>query len=442
MFARSRARYISKTMIKTTRPAVGPHVALSVATEQDVVIETMDDVVSQPFPPKASIKYRMTRNGLRKTPLPPFYPINPLNHVIVSRGEGSSVLSFSDHTNTHVLTSTGHNTQLLRGTLPFAGSDITADPPGYSLAGMIMMAQAKAFARFDSPTQSYGEPIAELDRTIALISEPLNETARLTSQYRRRVILVKDKAAFRLRFIDKTVKNWRRKLRDWTRKKIARAWAVYSFGIAPLWRTIEDGVDLLAEGLKHTLGNAYNTVYGTQKYVGPLQTSDTPTTISPLTATLRRTRQIEVEVKAGIVSFIDDIDRFSTKVGTRARDIPVTAWELFPLSFLIDRVVNVKQVIRSTLALTSLHVKDIHGFRVVRSRELKSYNYRNLAISGVNKVFSQSMRPYFIDTLTVSRETWKPSVVSPVAPKIGSGLLSTAHKTLDLLSVIQLNLKS
>lgn len=418
---RYRERWKSRVGIVTTRNAIGSHPAVSIPTISDSSFETMLDNVSRPWPPKPKTISRMTRQGLRKTRMSPMYPINYLHYTCRSLRESQGNYKFTDHSNTHNLTWSGNVTQAFKTASggSFPGSELQLIGTGTNLDLLIELAKSKALSGFDKPTESYGEPSLEAGKTVKLIAKPLVSIRTHVDRYHAELRRIRKGRGYR--------------------RRLARHWAEYSLAIMPLWRMVDDSIDLVRDGLLKTVDSQYSTYYGIVERTPNQLQSSTAISLAPISGTLFRTAQFEVRVKAGIVSYIVDINRFATKVGTRARDIPVTLWEATPLSFLVDRVFNVKNVLRSVLALSSSQVRVQGGFVSVRVRALRSWQYRNLTIAAPNKCDSQT-NPLYEEFFELTREGWNPTIGDLSPRKLSTGLFSSITSTLDTLALIELKL--
>jgi hypothetical protein len=422
---RNRSHWKIRVMQTTTRSSAPGHPAVTVTTHGNTEFQTLTDATSSPYPPRATEKISYSHFGRTKVVTPAYAPVNYAYFTSRNRFEpiGQNVLK--DHSGAHALTTKGHCTQFLTAFQPggvMPGGEITGDPPGYNLAGMILICKAKAISNFDKPTLPFGEPVAELRQTLRLISSPMAAISSTLTAFQKKARL----------------KDWRTQRQR--AKGMAKMWASYSFGIAPLWRFVDESVDLFRNKMD-TLVSEISRHSETIVFEGALQTSSGSFTLTPIVGTWRRTRKLKVTVRCGIHAIIDDANSFRTKVGSRARDLPVTLWEVFPLSFMIDRVVDVKSALSTALSLSSLNVRILGGWQTIRTLDERSYRYTGCSVSGAGNSFTPGDTLPFRDDLYVfERIPWKPQLSDIYGPRLGRGLLSNLSKTLDLMSVCLIKL--
>jgi len=293
--------------------------------------------------------------------------------------------------------------------------------PSLSLAADIE-SSSKALSFLDRPKLSLGEPTAELRTLPSDLGSTLDPMDRYSWQYRKRID----------GYIGshKTLKHLPRFLAD--------TWAKYAFFLGPLVRTAEDICTEYADRI--TSPDLWQTARGKSKLRGVDVLKQTSQTASGWTWTLEQSRHLELEVRKGIVfSSSDRTTSVPGRLGLVKRDLPVVAWELTPLSFFIDRVINVKRFLRSAIALSSPNVRiSRRSFQTTRQIDVKLLRLANhRAVSTPGAFYSPSTTPWYRqEDFVFSRSQWWPDLGDLVSTARGTGLLNSLTKTADLASVI------
>lgn len=283
-------------------------------------------------------------------------------------------------------------------------------------------AVSKAMTFLDRPKLSLGEPTAELRTFPKDIGSVLDPMDKYTWQYRKRID----------GYIGshKTLKHLPRFLAD--------TWVRYAFFLGPLVRTAEDICTEYADRI--SAPDLWQTARGIHRIRGNDVLKQTSQTASGWTWLLEQRRHLELEVRKGIVfSSPDRTSSVPGRLGLVKRDLPVTTWELTPLSFFIDRVINVKRFIRSAITLSSPNVKiSRSSFQTSRQSDVKLLRLANhRAVSTPGAFYAPSTTPWYRqEDFTFVRSQWWPELGELVATSRGTGLLSSLTKTADLASVI------
>jgi hypothetical protein len=147
---------------------------------------------------------------------------------------------------------------------------------------------------------------------------------------------------------------------------------------------------------------------------------------------------VEREVRAGILFEVDNpVESVWYKYGLRLKDIPETAWNLLPLSFMVDHFINISQTIRGITNLTDPSVKNLAAWITTKSNTVKTTSMTALNESG----YTSSVTPDLIyeKTFTYSREVWMPGLEHTVPGIDFLGLVNSAAKITDLSALIVAN---
>lgn len=159
------------------------------------------------------------------------------------------------------------------------------------------------------------------------------------------------------------------------REIAAETWLEYSFGWAPLVNDVRDGIDYLQRRGKPLLSQT-QYVRGSDFSIVP--SAQTAVEITPfaslVTQKVTYNQNVIHHIFYGVVG-IKDVQRRggdASLLGLTWSDVPSTAWELIPWSFLIDYFTNVGSVIDSWAFNTSQLRWKCHTARLV-SENVRRY---------------------------------------------------------------------
>ncbi len=213
----------------------------------------------------------------------------------------------------------------------------------------------EAIAKYQSPFN--GQVFSgELKEVIELIRHPFAKSAKLTDAVLRQISFDGLKLREVKRFSGRAERITSRQARRTTQAS-ADIWLEYQFAVKPLLMDIADLFKLaadIAEKRDHETVRGYGkseSAYVTSQTTnnGQYEIFNEQTIISKVENIIRagmtaRFLDMTKEINSRN-SFLDSIDDFT--------NIPVTAWELVPFSFLIDYFVNVGELIQSSVVSQS-----------------------------------------------------------------------------------------
>jgi len=128
------------------------------------------------------------------------------------------------------------------------------------------------------------------------------------------------------------------------------------------------------------------------------------------------------------------------KYGLRFKDIPATFWAVQPLSFMVDRFINISDFISGGMNLLDPNVKVLGAWTVTKKSRIKSIGVRKIVESGYT---STIVPDDIVDReFYYNREVWVPSLADTIPIPNLRGLVDSAAKTTDLLALIIQNYKS
>ena len=240
-------------------------------------------------------------------------------------------------------------------TLPFVQVDLK----------MASYLQQRAYSKMSSAQYDFGVPIGEIAETAAMLSKPLRGIVNLSSFALAGIGLIRTdglRTVFRIAK-NATAKQSRRLMRNSKQHPLssslrivdetANHWLEYKFGVCPLIEDIHKVLQFAEENVGPHLGlqvvrvkgfSDDNTVvrpgyrFDLHNGVIGFNASGTVRTIDTHTGGIYWRNKIN----APIVNFMESI-------GFSPFQLPSLAYELIPLSFVVDRFIDIKSFIRGNI---------------------------------------------------------------------------------------------
>lgn len=214
----------------------------------------------------------------------------------------------------------------------------SADPTGrtYTQASQNFYNAVKdAYRPFDGPTF-----LGELRETVHMIKHPMDAILRQQRAYLKRC---------RNPRIRQLVRNRRY---DSASKILSDLWLEAYLGWLPLVGNVEDGLNLLdvltsKEEFQHVVGVGINNKAGSSVNT----TLSSSVSLSATMVTRKETKYIVRflgEVKMETSSSRPSSSAIGQLAGFSWENVAITAWELLPMSFLVDYVTNIGDIINAT----------------------------------------------------------------------------------------------
>lgn len=400
---RTRTRYLTDIRQKSGY-VTNTGLSFSTITSGFVEQATMVDTLTPGY-------FNLAKEGL---PL----PFNNCSRSLTTSREDPMHMYAQDQSGDRKWSLDGHLTQVFSSIWNIAWPTLVL-PKFPGLTNLVMEAQAQALGHVDQPRYDFGEPLAELTRTIRDIKRPLHSIKRLVSRFSRDVSLLGRAQQ--------------------TAERVSDVWANYSFYAGPNIRTINDIVDAYAT--RNYKRPAYKTARGKASYQSGAVNGSSTGSVSGWISDRVTRRVYTVEVRAFIKYLVNDANSRGELLGLRARDLPGLAWELVPLSFLVDRVLNVSRLVHVGTRFASGNVRIGQSWitiKVIDDNQRTVKGIRRSVPDALNFFSPNTTHPWTVRVETLSRSTWKPSFQSLVKVK-PFGLTSGLTQTLDTVSVILSN---
>jgi hypothetical protein len=287
------------------------------------------------------------------------------------------------------------------------------------------LAKQKCLAHVDSTPYEFFEDLAEIGETLRFLKNPVNSLENLLRAYAKkkrkldRITDVKQKA-----------------------KALADLWNQYRFAAAPLARslmTIAEIADSKADSIvrprrRTAHGFGENSTEKVESFEPWMSFGPGDAIVFHYDKASRREIQAHASIYYEVSNPLVD---WRFKLGLRLKDVPVVLWEVFPLSFLYDRLFDIKSMISGLLNLSdpavtflasSVTTKEWKYVQNTMSNFWSSYGTLTTDVHSVDSVFNEEF--------SYRRRTWQPSVFDTIPQLTPGNLVSDLTKILDLIAII------
>lgn len=396
------------------RSSVGPNTSstLKVGLAQNPVAtlsfpqytteEEMDDVLSP--------GYNKRRAAGEVIMNPAFY----VKTSVTRSGAGSLSQSKTDGTDLSTITGSASLTSFWR---QFRGVEgYTQLTSGLTSAAISQQAQQRALENIDRTPYAFAEDIATVQQTIKFLRQPFKGIGDLAKSFQ------------------KTVSKRRAKHSNLLRAQyLASVWLEYRFAFSPLIMSVSNFIEALEDTeIKRV---AKNTARGSS--TGQYSKSDVQAVTAGI-ATSRWSRKIVAEEtwRAMVLyEIVNPLTDWRFKYGLRNKEIPRLLWDLFPYSFMIDRVFNIGT---SLTGLANLTDPDIHlkvGCITVKSETAETYSFVSRVATGWNPAVIVPSVDTFT-RFTFERAIWQPTLLSTLPGFFPRNLVNDITKIADLSTLV------
>lgn len=190
-------------------------------------------------------------------------------------------------------------------------------------------AMQQAVANIDRTPYAFGEDLAEIAETIRFLKDPIRSLYNLT----RRLS-----------------KNANAQKRKWKKRAdIAEAlndlYLTDRFVLTPLVKSIYEAIDA-ARTLRDEPAPTRRTSRGFASDSKELSDEFSVPIVAGVTDFYERFTQMKCSIRAYILYDLVSPRDLAFHLGLRAKDIPITLWQIVPLSFMVDRVYDISGAIR------------------------------------------------------------------------------------------------
>lgn len=283
----------------------------------------------------------------------------------------------------------------------------------------VRQAQVKALGAIDDAPYAVAEDIATIKQTLRFIRKPGKSLADLSKRF------AKMKQGLKTQY-----KHGAR--RRSFESELSSAWLEYRFAFMPLTRSIVTVIDSLERPKRRydRIQTAHGTVSSSK------EEHDTYGTTYVYARSVKTERTVRAVVQYRTAP---PLEEWRFKYGLRTKDIPELMWDLFPYSFMIDRVVAIGSSIRGLTTFLDPSIK-ILGATVstttlsTATRSVLSQTHAKWNVTIVPDVRSDTTESYV-------RSLWTPTALDLVPPVLPGGLVSSITNTADLFALILKNVR-
>lgn len=280
------------------------------------------------------------------------------------------------------------------------------------IASCVSQAKLKALANMAASPWAFGEDVLEIRETLRLLRDPLDGM----------------KTFFKAASRQANGRNlWR------TIQASAGLWNQYRFAVSPLYRSVSDLADALQQG-DHTLEGERLSSRGFSKETYNRAGTEILTTDNE-SYTWYMSDKFDLDFHATILYRVKNpISGWRHKYGLRLRDVPHTAWQVIPLSFMVDRMVNISDSIRALTNLADPNLQILAGSYRGKVETEKRYQLlaETSSVWSISVTADECVDKHF----HYQREVWEPSISDAIPEVTPTGLVDEATKIADLLSII------
>lgn len=278
------------------------------------------------------------------------------------------------------------------------------------------LAKAIALSNMDSTPWSFGEDVMEIKETIQFLRNPMQGLIKLLKEIKKLEFAKRHDGTLSPKQLAKAT---------------ADAWTEYRFALAPLVRSISDLLDALSS--QHyrepprLTARGFSSDYSEESFTktGILNEQN-----CSYDCWVGRT----VDVHASILYEVSNpLVNWRRKYGLRNKDIPTTLWQVVPLSFLVDRVVNISATIQGLLNLSDPELKILAASVRIKSRHDKTWQMTKFDKQGWTT--TGSLDGFALRDFRYLREPWKPTASDTLPTVKPMGLFRDTISTLDSLAV-------
>jgi len=308
----------------------------------------------------------------------------------------------------------------------------TYDQP-WPVSKMIASAKLRALAAIDSTPYSFAEDLAELGSTFRYISDVGKKARKLTNEFDEFAIKFRNRKTKHL-WDPHNVTSLRPKLGWKSARNASELWLEYRFVMTPLVRSVAD------------LLEAYNTRLVKRPERMTARGFEKSTWDESVTWTASGAYNMEShfsgtsEVRAGILYTVSNsLEGFRFKYGLRNKDIPVTMWNIVPLSFMVDRVSNISNAIKSLTNLADPDIKINAAWVVDKTEKYDSHRCVSQTTTETPYVVTSGYvtgAPVTSKSFVYDRDVWIPTVADVIPGFDPKNLFSDISSTADVLALI------
>jgi hypothetical protein len=303
-------------------------------------------------------------------------------------------------------------------------------PISFDINKLKSESKVKAISNMDRTPYAFGEDIGELKETIRFMKSPMSSLAKLAKSIRRKA---QKRNNARLAGL-----KGRKYIRDKSAENsdigadIASVYAEEQWALEPLVRSVHDAIEAFSK-----VNVPHLKRYTARGFANFDESNhDSLTTEGTSNWHLDYSEHVNIKVHSGILySITNPVYDIRSRMGLRGKDLPETLWQLLPLSFMVDRMLDVSTFTRAVVNMSDPSLKILTGWCTVHS--LKEYSYTPTGRD------PNSLWAFTVQSCTCTkhnfaydRAPWTPKVSDLNIPVNLTGLIDDAKNIADLAAVV------
>jgi hypothetical protein len=283
----------------------------------------------------------------------------------------------------------------------------------------VLMSRAKllAVANLDKTPYAFGEDTLEIRETLRFLKNPLQGILQGVRSFERR----------KNKLLTGSLK-WEKRA-----DALSNLWLEYQFAASPLYRSLCDALDA------YVIGNCALPKRLSSRGFSQDSNEDSGTETAGI-ADFDWRFQVKRECHAGILYEVTNpIRDWRFTLGFRMKDLPTTFWQVVPLSFMLDRILDVSHFSQGVINMADPNVKILSGF--ARTKDWQDSEYRVVSSVSGHYNISHNSGAVYRGTFTYKRNPWGPTFRDTIPKPAWSGIVDSATKVLDLAGLCYRPLK-
>jgi len=265
-------------------------------------------------------------------------------------------------------------------------------------------------------------------RSIAAINRPDHSLMEDVLTMKQNIEMMKGP----LQGLDRTLETMLKEKRSLLRvgKAVGDLWLKYRFAATPFVYSLTELMEaaiMTSDTLRAGVRLRSRGSYRTESLVDNTQTLGTVTTRTTARKELRVAATCYWRVKHDVPT------NFSKKLGIRLQDVPAGLWAAMPYSFMIDRAVNVTNMLDALVNMGDPNLV-IEGGCVTTVCRTVTNQACTISTPGYSESLTGATMDWVYEDIT--RSPWSPSVVDCRPPLDLLNLVSTSTKVLDLAFLV------
>ena len=280
---------------------------------------------------------------------------------------------------------------------------------------LIDRAKQQAVANIDQTPYGFAEDLAEIKDTIKFLKSPGKSLLDLARKSRK--------------------KKWQAQKKFKKSADIAEAlndsYLTYRFAATPLVRSVIDAIDAYKTRSDKRIEPRYSARGYAADSEGSTETLN-PAYFPGAYTTISVSNEVVIKVRATILYTHTGNRGVAFQLGLRGKDIPVTAWNVVPLSFMVDRFFDISSAIRGVMNLSDPRLAILAASYSVKSNTKGKMTLISETIPGYTTSISGALETKFG---SYHRTVWSPTASDTDPRFTPQNLVRDAQSIADLFSL-------